>query len=287
MTDYREVLSEVDASLKAPFAAVAKDDKAAFATAAQGLRDGSTRLTSLKVPSTMEVPHRELAGSMLGFADVVEQAGTEKSACPAGSPAAAPLQSAEAGLVREDAKELATTDPALVFGSFLPAAPKEQTRQLKNGAFVKKGPGGGRGVLEIDNGADDTTLSLVAKGSKKPVFTVYVRGGDKYTVKNIKAGKYEVFAASGEDWDAGKKGFTRKCGFTKFDDSFAFDNSGGGWTLTLQESLGGIAGLDEGSDHPLAGRQVATAQLCDTPLPGCGHGTQESQPAGAPHVVAR
>jgi hypothetical protein len=243
--EYATVLSEVDTSLKAPFAALSTGDKAAFGTAATSLRDGSQKLSAIEAPVAASRAQDELTGSMLQLADVVERSGTEKADCPAASPAAAVLASDEAGLVREDAKALATADPALTFGSFLPAAPKEQTRQLKNGTFVKKGPGGGRGVLEIKNGAGDTTVSLVGKDVKKPVFTVYVRGGGNFTVKNIKPGKYEIYTASGEDWDAGKKGFTRKCGFSKFDDKFDYDSSGSGWTITLQEVIGGNASTSD------------------------------------------
>jgi hypothetical protein len=239
--DYPKVLAEVDTSLKAPFEALATGDKAAFATAAQGLRAGAEKFDATGAPEAVQATQDSLATSLRELSDVVEDAGTAKQACPAGSPAAGVLTSDEAEQVRTRTKELSTADPAYVFGGFLPAAPAEQKRQLKTGAFIKKGGTGGAGELEIKNGAGDTTVSLVGKDPKKPVFTVYVRGKGKYTVEGIKAGTYEVFTASGVDWDAKKKGFTRDCGFSKFEDKFKFDSAGTRWTITLEQVVGGNA----------------------------------------------
>ena len=243
--EYSQVLAEVDASLQDPFAALAKDDKAAFATAAQGLRAGAERIDDTTAPEAVQATQDSLTTSLRDLSDVAEQAGTAKQACPAGSPAAGVLTSDEAEQVRAKAKELSTADPAYAFGAFLPAAPAEQKRQLKNGAFVKKGGTGGVGELEIKNGAGDTTVSLVGKDPKKPVFTVYVRGDGKYTVEGIKSGTYQVYTASGVDWDAKKKGFTRDCAFSKFDDKFKFDSSGVRWTITLEQVAGGNASTSD------------------------------------------
>jgi hypothetical protein len=60
-------------------------------------------------------------------------------------------------------------------------------------------------------------------------------------VQDVKTGTYEIFAASGEDWDSGRKGFTRDCSFTKFEDDFKFDSAGVRWTITLKASTGGNA----------------------------------------------
>jgi hypothetical protein len=239
--DYPKLLTEVDTSLQAPFAALAKDDKAAFASATQSLRAGADKFDATGAPEAVQAQQDSLATSLRELSDVVEKAGTEKAACPAGSPAAGVLTSDEAEQVRAKAKDLTAADAAYTFGSFLPAAPAEQKRQLKTGAFIKKGGTGGIGELEIKNGAGDTTVSLVGKDPKKPVFTVYVRGKGKYTVKGIKTGTYQVFTASGVDWDAKKKGFTRDCGFSKFEDKFKFESAGTRWTITLEQVVGGNA----------------------------------------------
>jgi hypothetical protein len=235
--DTAKVLTDVDGALKAPFAAVAKGDKAAFDPAAQALREGAGKLTGASLTP--------LADAMEGLSDEVADAGQKKSACPAGSPGADVLRSDAAEKVRTEAKALAAKDASYKFGTFLPAAPKEQNRRLGNGDFVKKKSGNGSGELVVENGAGDTTVSVVPKGSKAPAFVVYVRGKAKYTVKNIKTGSYTIFTAAGKDWDAAKKGFTRECGFSKFDDEFKFDSSGTRWTITLEEVVGGNASTSD------------------------------------------
>ena len=235
--DNAKVLADVDASLKEPFAAVVKDNKAAFDASAQALRAGAGKLKSDDL-----VP---LSHAVEGLADEVADAGQRKSACPAGSPGADVLRSEAAGKVRTEAKALATKDATYKFGTFLPAAPKEQNRRLANGDFVKKKSGSGSGELVIENGAGDTTVSVVPKGKKTPAFVVYVRGKAKHTVENIKSGKYTIFTAGGEDWDAKKKGFTRECGFSKFDDEFDFSGSGTQWTITLEQVVGGNASTSD------------------------------------------
>ncbi|MEV6489638.1 GGDEF domain-containing protein, partial [Actinoplanes sp. NPDC051633] len=235
--DTAKVLTEVDASLKEPFAAVAKGDKAAFDTAAQGLKAGAGKLTGATLTP--------LADSLSDLSDEVADAGQKGSACPAGQPGADVLRGKAAAKVRAEAKALAAKDASYKFGTFLPAAPKEQTRRLGNGDFVKKKSGSGRGELVIENGAGDTTVSVVPKGQKKPAFVVYVRGKAKHTVEGVKAGSYNIFTAAGEDWDAAKKGFTRDCAFSKFDDDFDFSSRGDRWTITLKEVVGGNASTSD------------------------------------------
>ena len=47
--DTAKVLTDVDAALKAPLAAVAKGDKTQFDAAAQGLREGAGKLLHMKI----------------------------------------------------------------------------------------------------------------------------------------------------------------------------------------------------------------------------------------------
>ena len=56
---------------------------------------------------------------------------------------------------------------------------------------------------------------------------------------------YNIFTAGGEDWDNAKKGFTRDCAFSKFDDDFAFSSSGDRWTITLEQVVGGNASTSD------------------------------------------
>lgn len=239
--DYAKTLAEVDASLKAPLAAVAKDEKGAFETSATALEAGAGKLAAVTAPESVTSAHQSLVDALRDLGDGAQAAAGGKPKCPAASPAAELLRSRPAEAVRAQAKSLAEADPSFVVGAFLPAAPKEQNRRLANGAFVKKKGGSGRGELIIENGSGDTTVSLVPKGTKKPNFTVYVRGDRKFTVTDVKAGTYEIFAAAGEDYDRKRKGFTRECSFTKFGDPFEFEPAGVRWTITLKETVGGNA----------------------------------------------
>ena len=54
-----------------------------------------------------------------------------------------------------------------------------------------------------------------------------------------------MLVASGDDWDPARKGFTRACEFTKFNDRFDFGADGAGWTVTLTTSLHGNAAVSD------------------------------------------
>jgi hypothetical protein len=242
--DYAKTLGEVDTSLKDPFAKMAAGDKAGYASSAAGLRAGADKLDGVIPPASATGAHGTLVTALRGLADDAEDAATDKPKCPAASPVGELLASDQAEDIRDQSKALAAKDASFKIGSFLPARPKEQNRRLNTGTFVKKKSGSGSGELVIENGAGDTTVSLVPKGSKNPNFTVYVRANAKHTVKNVKSGNFEVFAAAGKDWDAGRKGFTRDCSFTKFDDEFKFE-PGVVWTITLTQVVGGNASTSD------------------------------------------
>jgi hypothetical protein len=94
-------------------------------------------------------------------------------------------------------------------------------------------------------GGGDTTISLVPENSKDPLLTVYLRSADKVTVKGIRYGTYQLYTASGQDWDAAKKGFTRGCSFNRFNDKFDFGTSTPGWEVKLTESAAGNASTSD------------------------------------------
>jgi hypothetical protein len=250
---YGQVLAASDAAIKPSFAKLNTGDSAAFAKAAPAavttIRAEADKLNATKPPAGAEAAHEKLTQELESLGDLVDESASAKQECPAASPWASVLKSGWADGIREDAKKLAAADPKYKFGTFLPAAPKDTKRRLKNGTFLKRSSGGS-GHLKIKNGADDTTVSLVpAKGKKpKPILTVYVRGGGTFTAKGIKDGTYRVFTASGEDWDKGKKGFTRDCAFSKFDDTFKYTTtsfSASIWTITLTPVIGGNASTSD------------------------------------------
>jgi hypothetical protein len=244
--EYARVLAEVDASLREPFRRLA-GDRGAYPAAADGLRSGAERLATTIPPHAVAPAHDALFAALRRLAIVVDEAARATPACPAASPATVVLASTHAGQVRARAKELATADATWVFGAFLPAPAPEQHRRLRNGALIKRPSGDGVAALGVESGPGlgDTAVSLVREGSGKPVGVVYVREGATAELKGISPGSYRVLVASGDDWDPARKGFTRACEFTKFNDRFDFGADGAGWTVTLTTSLHGNAAVSD------------------------------------------
>jgi hypothetical protein len=84
----------------------------------------------------------------------------------------------------------------------------------------------------------------VPTSGKKPTLTVYVRSKAKFTATGVADGTYRIYSATGQDWNASKKGFTRGCGFTKFDDTFKFTTTSTSstiWQITLTPVANGNA----------------------------------------------
>ncbi|WP_306214879.1 hypothetical protein [Actinoplanes sp. RD1] len=248
---YAQLLTSSDQALKSTFGKLNTGDTSAFAkaapAAASSIRAEAGKLRAVAPPTGTESVHAQVASELESLGDMIEDTAGARQSCPAASPYATVLTSGWADSLREDVKKLSEADVAYKFGTFLPAAPKEQNRRLKTGTYVKKrATTSGLGHLKIVNGAEDTTISLVK--NNKAAFTVYVRGGGTYTVKGIKDGTYRVYTASGEDWNAAEKGFTRGCNFSKFDDTFKFtttSTSSSIWTITLTPVVGGNASTSD------------------------------------------
>jgi len=154
-------------------------------------------------------------------------------------------------MLRTAAQAYAKADAAHAYkiGIFLPAPVAEQNRRLGNGTFVKKGTRNGSGKLKIDNSGatEDAAISVVPANTKASAFTVYVTAGQTYTVSGVKDGTYQIYLTTGTDWDPAAPGFSRKCAFEKFADSFQFTTTSRQytqWTITLQASTGGNAQTD-------------------------------------------
>jgi hypothetical protein len=253
VAQYAQVLATADAAIKAEFPKLATQDEAALgaaATATAGAIEAEVeRLRATVPPDDVERTHAELLKDLTGLAEMAGRSAAEKPVCPTSSPYDELVRSGWAHGIRDDAKTLAEVDAGLAFGSFLPAARKNDNRRLANGTYVKRPGGSGRGSLEIKNGPDDATISLVPTSGKTPLFTVYVRSGGRHKVRNVKNGRYTLYTATGSDWDAERKGFTVDCGFSKMDEPFDFDGTTS-WTVTLTQVVGGNASssdVDPGS----------------------------------------
>ncbi|MEV6978519.1 hypothetical protein [Kitasatospora sp. NPDC093806] len=125
----------------------------------------------------------------------------------------------------------------------VPQTPQQQTRSLANDTLIRKGRLRGSGVLKVDNsaGSTDSVVSLVLSG--KPVHSLYVGKGKEASIEGVEDGTYEVYFSDGVDWDSSLKMFTQNCGYTKFDDTLAFETGRTytSWSITLTAKVGGNA----------------------------------------------
>lgn len=126
-------------------------------------------------------------------------------------------------------------------------APKQQTRRLPTGRYIRSESRTGRGTLTIHNGGtQDAVITLVR--SKRKVVSVYVRKKGKFTVSGVRDGKYRIYFTTGVDWDPKARSFTRSCSFSQFDDPLGFRTTYSStlvrwqtWRITLHRITGGNA----------------------------------------------
>jgi hypothetical protein len=261
--EYAGVLAAADSAIGADFRRLnANHPESAAPRVSRTIDEQVAKLRAVLPPTSAATAHAQLTQELEGLSEMVSGIGTDqdKPACPAAAttPYLSLLASAPAGRIHQQALALAKADPTFVFGTFLPAAPKVVTTRPANGSFVKKAGKHGIGKLKIKNGGSDTTISLVpAKGRKTPVFTVYVRARSSYTVTRVSAGTYSIYYASGTGWNPARKGFTGRCAFSKFDDTFRFSGYPiiDTWQITMTPVLGGNASTSDidPSEFPSAG----------------------------------
>jgi hypothetical protein len=254
IAEYQAILTEVDGLLGPAWQKVAAATNRtvtseAAAALAKAAKDSEARLAYVTAPPEATAGHEHLmrafAAAGNGFSDLALT--VQRGDVCAGSSAVAQVTgSVAANEVREAVKAFGTT---LTFGAWLPAPVAQQDRKLANGTFVKKGTLNGSGEFTINNGgaAADVVVSLVPKGTKVAATTVYVSAGQTFKVKRVRDGSYEVFMATGADWDAGIGGFTRNCDLEKFTDPLDFKTTNRQyttWEITLKAAVGGNAETD-------------------------------------------
>ena len=259
---YQTLLTEVDALMGPAWQkVVAAKNQTATVEAAQALADAvktsGPRFAYVTPPKEAAAGHEQIkrAFDALG-SDAIALTGDAKNGeiCAGSSAVAQVTGSQSATYLREAVKAFGS---AFTFGAWLPAPAAQQTRTLANGTMVKKGTLNGSGEFTINNsgGETDVVVSLVPNGAKTAAWTVYVSAGKTFKVKRVKDGSYQVYMATGVDWDAGVAGFTRSCEFEKFADIFEFTTTSRQyttWEITLKASVGGNADTDsvDPGDYP-------------------------------------
>jgi hypothetical protein len=101
----------------------------------------------------------------------------------------------------------------------------------------------GDGTLTVSNGTDgDAVIKLINGGTS--VFTVYIKKGDSYNIKNISDGSYRVAFDQGTNWDSATGTFTNDEGSQFFEDVLDYATTDSQYTtynLTLNPVEGGTA----------------------------------------------
>lgn len=107
-----------------------------------------------------------------------------------------------------------------------PAAREMPNRRLANGTLLFSI--GGSSTLTVRNGtSSDGVVKLHGGGT---VLALYVRSHDAATAGGIPDGTFQVYFATGSDWDSTLNTFTRRCDFQQFDQTLQFASSAGSYT---------------------------------------------------------
>lgn len=87
----------------------------------------------------------------------------------------------------------------------------------------------------------DYVVKLKDTYTKKPIMTIFIRGGGNIETK-VPLGTYEITYASGSKWYGYDYLFGPETGYSKADEVFSFKNTGyqiNGYTITLQRVFNG------------------------------------------------
>jgi hypothetical protein len=245
---YSDLLAEADSAIGTDFRRLdttsAKTLAGAIPVAAQSMYAQTQRLRAVTPPEAAAT-HHDLVAQLSGFSDMIQRLGTDQQqpTCPAAATTqyGSLLVSRFADGIRADARALAKADPAFVFGKFLPPAPPVPSSRPATGALITSPSRHGSGQLKIKNEGGDTAVTVVPRtGTKTPLFTVFVRAGGNYTVERVATGTYQIYYATGRNWNPDGKGFMNDCAFNRFDETFTFraypviDT----WAITMTASPG-------------------------------------------------
>ncbi|MET9482249.1 hypothetical protein [Streptomyces sp. NPDC006638] len=252
-TAYRHALAKIVAPLDT---ALRRVDRAAegdaldtaLDTAGTAADTAAGRLDLERAPDDAWSAHSELAGAVRDLGASLVDARSGGGRC-ATSPRITLRSDDALASVRE--ADAALTALGYAVDLKLPRTEKAKHRRLGNNTLVKDRRQGGLGRLVIKNGTSSDAVVTLTEG-RRTNFTVYIRKGSDAGVRRVADGRYTVYFASGTDWSASKRSFTRDCSFQKFDDTADFHTrqvSGGTQytilTFSLEKSIGGNATTSE------------------------------------------
>jgi hypothetical protein len=206
-------------------------------------------LAALAPPAAVKAAHDTLIGAVDHLATDAESVQTQADEhvfCTGPAAAAWLSRAPSARGLRTAAYQVSRLDRThpYKFGSSLPRPRPDQHRRLGRGAVISRSTSG-LGTLTVDNGSSsDTVINVVRRGAHRPSLSVYSPARSKFTVGNIGDGNYDLFLASGSDWDGAQSTFTHSCAYEKFDQPFPYTTSSNTyttWSVSLEEVIDGNA----------------------------------------------
>ena len=216
--------------------------------AARAADSAATSLASVSAPQAVRAQHAAIVSALHRFGPelgtLAERARNQElcaSSSVLASLARLPGDTSLVGAIRSLAGH------GYRFRVNIPRVPAHGTPRPGSGTYLLAGHRSGRGELTIDNGgASDAVLTLAVHGHSR--VSVFIRHGAKAKIPGINDGRYDIYYASGADWDATSHMFARSCAFSRFDDPLQFrtTESGGfiqysSWDISLEPVAGGTA----------------------------------------------
>lgn len=98
-------------------------------------------------------------------------------------------------------------------------------QRLAHGTYINRDMTGGSNRLLIRDLGSDAVVVMTKVDDTTPLISVYVRKGNSFTVYGIWNGTYDLFIATGEEWDTASKRFTQNAWYEQFDTPMSFTSS--------------------------------------------------------------
>jgi hypothetical protein len=188
-------------------------------SAAAAVRAAAQRLTTIVPPTQYAAAQANLVSALDQLARQLSGVGAQvqsQELCAAPSVMATLSSLPGADALRRAASKLGPAGADLT--TALPTPEPLPDRHEPNGT-VLHAPGSGGGEMTAENVPDhDSVVTLSQDG--RAVGSLYVARGETAQMNNIPDGTYDIFFASGADWDG--KEFTRSCTFQRFDKPATF-----------------------------------------------------------------
>jgi hypothetical protein len=214
--------------------------------AARQLNATSANLAALRPPANAIGANGDLATALDALAD---QASSNDEVCGGVSALTELSRTDAAANIRAASRKLA----ALGYRTKrLTVRRRSQShRSLPNGSIVSRS-GTGTGRLTIQNGDETDAVLKLATSGHRTILGIYVRARAVASAGGIPPGSFRVLFATGRDWDPARRGFTRKCRFTRFDKNVNY-RPGIIYRLSLFSSAGGNASTSSIDESEFAG----------------------------------